>query len=96
MSETIRGSLAKAIWELIVMTHNQGGRTKVELTDRQVEDALLSLCCVAGNMISNVQSPSDRERFLRTMGPQTEHFVSKIRARPSIHIPSKSPLIVPN
>ena len=89
------GTLAKKLWDVIVMHHNQGGRTKVEV-HADADDILLALCCIAGNVISNVPSSADRERLLRTLGPQTDHFVNKIRKKPSIHIPSKSPLILPN
>ena len=92
---TTRGTLATQLWDVIVTAHNQKGRTKVEV-HANADDILLALCCVAGNVISNVPSPSDRDRLLRTIAPQTTHFVDKIRARPSIHIPSKSPLILPN
>lgn len=90
-----RGTLAQKIWDVVVFHYNQGGRTKVQVS-ADADDILLALCCIAGNVISNVQSSGERERLLRLLGPQTDHFVNKIRARPSIHVPSKSPLILPN
>lgn len=87
-----RSDIAKAIWDVLVAAYHQGGRTKV---DMPTSDVMHILASVMANVLSQVH-PNERERLIRAVIPQIDLMVNSIESKPSIHIPSKSPLILPN
>lgn len=88
-----KSDLAKALWDVIVAAYHQGGRTKVDVPTADVLHILASLMA---NVLSQVSSPTEREKMLREIQPQIFAMMSAVRQRPNIHIPSKSPLILPH
>lgn len=88
-----KSDIAKALWDVIVAAYHQQGRTKVELP---VSDVLHILASLMANVLSQVASPMDRERMLRDLAPQIDRMVGSVREKPSIHIPSKTPLVLPS
>lgn len=88
-----KGAIAKGIWDVLTAAYHQQGRTKVEVPTMDVVEILAA---VAGNVVSQVNDAGEREKIVRALADLTDKYAKAVRQRPSIHIPSRSPLILPN
>lgn len=87
-----KAELAQAVWNVVVAAYNQGGRTKVEVP---AEDVMQALSSVMANVLSQVPDVNHRNRMVGQIAPMVGQMIDRVRSKPSIHIPSRSPLILP-